>query len=75
MSRKGNCWDNAVSESFFKTIKTEKLDKYIFNNNKTLKTFIFNYIDGWYNTVRIHTSLNKKSPLDKHFELIKKLAA
>lgn len=75
MSRKGNCWDNAVSESFFKTIKTEKLDKYIFNNNKTLKTFIFNYIDGWYNTVRIHTSLNGKSPLDKHFELIKKLAA
>ena len=75
MSRKGNCWDNAVAESFFKTIKTEKLDKYIFNDNKTLKSFIFNYIDGWYNTVRIHSHLDGRSPLEVFLKFIHKLAA
>ena len=70
MSRKGNCWDNAVAESFFKTIKTEKLDKYIFNDNKTLKSFIFNYIDGWYNTVRIHSHLDGRSPLEVFLKFI-----
>lgn len=75
MSRKGNCWDNAVAESFFKTIKTEKLDKYIFNDNKTLKSFIFKYIDGWYNTLRIHSHLNGKSPLEAFYNFIHKLAA
>jgi transposase InsO family protein len=75
MSRKGNCWDNAVAESFFKTIKTEKLDRYIFNDNKTLKSFIFKYIDGWYNTLRIHSHLNGKSPLEAFYNFIHKLAA
>ena len=64
MSRKGNCWDNAVAESFFKTIKVEKLYKYIFKNEDMLKTILFRYIDGWYNTKRIHTSNGGKSPLD-----------
>jgi putative transposase len=75
MSRKGNCWDNAVAESFFKTIKIERLDKYIFNDNKTLKSFIFSYIDGWYNTVRIHSHLDGKSPLEAFNNFIYKLAA
>jgi len=63
MSRKGNCWDNAVAESFFKTIKIEALNKYIFQNSQTLKSVIFRYIDGWYNTVRIHSALGGISPL------------
>lgn len=64
MSRKGNCWDNAVAESFFKTLKIEKLYKYIFKNENVLKTVLFRYIDGWYNTKRIHTSMGGKSPLE-----------
>jgi len=64
MSRKGNCWDNAVAESFYKTIKVEKLYKYIFKNENMLKTELFRYIDGWYNTKRIHTANDGKSPLE-----------
>ena len=63
MSRKGNCWDNAVAESFFKTIKIEALNKYIFQNSHTLKSAIFRYINGWYNTTRIHSALGGISPL------------
>lgn len=63
MSRKGNCWDNAVAESFFKTIKTESLSRYIFKDQTTLETTIFRYIDGFYNTVRKHSTLGGLSPL------------
>ena len=62
MSRKGNCWDNAVAESFFKTIKSEALNRYKFKNEDEVFSAIFDYIDGWYNTKRIHTSLGGKSP-------------
>lgn len=64
MSRKGDCWDNAVAESFFKTIKIESLYHLKINSIQHAKSIIFNYIDGWYNTVRIHTSLGGKSPLE-----------
>ena len=62
MSRKGNCWDNAVAESFFKTIKVESLNRYKFENADEVFLAIFDYIDGWYNTRRIHSSLGGKSP-------------
>jgi len=75
MSRKGNCWDNAVAESFFKTIKHEALNKTTFNDYNTLYKFIFRYIDGWYNTTRCHSSLNYKTPLDVFYEKINTLAA
>lgn len=75
MSRKGNCWDNAPSESFFKTIKTECLNKYLFTDGNTLTKFIFRFIDGWYNTIRIHSSLNYKSPMQVFYEKIATLAA
>jgi transposase InsO family protein len=64
MSRKANCWDNAVAESFFKTIKVEKLYKYIFQNQNQLYNTLFRYIDGWYNTKRMHSNNNGKSPLE-----------
>ena len=63
MSAKGDCWDNAVAESFFKTIKVEELYNYSFSSFSEARSVIFNYIDGWYNTVRIHSSLDGKSPL------------
>lgn len=62
MSRKGNCWDNAVAESFFKTIKGESLNRYKFEKIAEVYSAIFDYIDGWYNTRRIHSSLNGQSP-------------
>ena len=63
MSRKGNCWDNAVAESFFKTIKVECIYKYRFNSKKQAFSIIFEYIRGWYNTIRIHSALGFISPL------------
>jgi len=57
MSRKGNCWDNAVAESFFKTIKTECIDRHEFKNKHHAWCIIFEYMEGWYNTKRLHTTL------------------
>jgi len=61
MSRKGNCWDNAVAESFFKSLKTELIygNKLIFK--KQMETEIFQYIEIWYNRKRRHSSLNYKT--------------
>jgi putative transposase len=64
MSRKGNCWDNAVAESFFKTIKYELLNHYKFTSTKELKKVVFDYIETWYNRNRIHSALKNKSPLE-----------
>jgi len=69
MSRKGNCWDNAVAESFFKTIKIEALNRYKFKDS------IFRYIDGFYNTVRYHSALGGLSPLKASIMKQKKNAA
>ena len=69
MSRKGNCWDNAVAESFFKTIKTESLNRYKFTNINQVYSTIFNYIDGWYNTMRIHSALGDMSPREMFLQL------
>jgi putative transposase len=62
MSRKGNCWDNAVMESFFSTLKLElDLDKMIGDRAFT-RTTVFSWIEGWYNRVRKHSSLGYLSP-------------
>lgn len=75
MSRKGNCWDNAVAESFFKTIKCEYIDNYKFEDQHSAKSMIFRYIEGWYNTKRIHSALDGKSPLEAFYEKVHILAA
>lgn len=66
MSRKGNCWDNAVAESFFKTLKIESIYTQRINTSKEAYSRIFNYIDGWYNTQRSHTSLNGLTPINAY---------
>jgi transposase InsO family protein len=68
MSRKGNCWDNAVAESFFKTIKHERLYRFKFTSYSQLHASIEDYID-WYNTERLHSSLNYLTPLEMGLKL------
>ncbi|GAB6138511.1 hypothetical protein JCM15060_17000 [Halanaerobaculum tunisiense] len=72
MSRKGHCWDNAVAESFFSTLKTELVyhKKYLTRNQARLD--IFEYIAGYYNKVRLHLYLNYMSP--KNYEKKRKMA-
>jgi len=68
MSRKGNCWDNAVAESFFKTIKYEWLYRFKFTSYNQLFESIEDYIN-WYNTERLHSSLGYLSPLEMEMNL------
>jgi transposase InsO family protein len=68
MSRKGNCWDNAVAESFFKTIKYEWLYRFKYLSYKQLYCSIEDYIN-WYNNERLHSSLGYLSPLEMELKL------
>ncbi len=67
MSRKGNCWDNAPTESFFKTLKTECVYRQPFQSREQAKAMIFDYIEVFYNRQRKHSALNYLSP--KNYEL------
>ena len=64
MSRKGNCWDNAVAESFFHTIKTELMDNGDFNSKREAYQAIFEYIEVYYNRQRLHSSNDNLSPME-----------
>ena len=66
MSRTGNCYDNAVAESFFATLKTECAASQ-FESKAEARSAIFEYIEGWYNRQRLHSSLDYLSPVE--FEL------
>jgi len=61
MSRKGNCWDNAVAESFFKSIKVEWIYKHSFINQQQAELSIFEWIETWYNRNRRHSTLDYKT--------------
>ena len=79
MSRKGNCWDNAVGESFFATIKGEMIDHEEYPTRRAAIAAIADYIDGFYNPCRRHSTIGYVSPIE--FELrnmsekIEKMAA
>lgn len=62
MSRKGNCYDNAVMESFFATLKQELVYHRLYQDRKEAKQDIFEYIQVWYNRKRSHSSLGYLSP-------------
>ena len=62
VGRRGQCWDNAVAESFFATIKTELIHRQAWPTRKTAHQAIFEYVEGWYNTRRRHSSLGYQSP-------------
>ena len=61
MSRKGNCWDNAVAESFFKSLKTELIYGNKLISKEQMKIQVFEYIEIWYNRKRRHSALNYKT--------------
>ena len=64
MSRKGDCWDNAVAESFVHTLKVEKIHRYRFKTRDEAKSKIFEYIEMYYNRKRTHSSLGYMSPFN-----------
>ena len=64
MSRKCNCWDNAVSESFFHTLKTELINHIKFKTKEEAKRAIFEYIEVFYNRKRMHSANDYCSPVE-----------
>ena len=62
MSRKGNCWDNAVAESFFKILKSELVRHVNYQSILQAKTDIFEFIEIWYNRKRKHAYLGNQTP-------------
>lgn len=63
MSRKGNCWDNAVAESFFATLEFELIEDQVFESRQSARVAIFEFIEVFYNRRRSHQTLAYKTPL------------
>jgi transposase InsO family protein len=61
MSRKGNCWDNAVAESFFKTLKVELIYQTRFTSREAAAIAVFEWIETWYNKNRRHMALGNRT--------------
>jgi len=64
MSRKGDCWDNAVSESFFATLEKELLATQPLQSRGTTRQQVAEYIEGYYNLIRLHSHLDYVSPIE-----------
>ncbi|WP_232512090.1 IS3 family transposase [Pseudomonas protegens] len=62
MSRRGNCWDNAVAESFFSSLKKERIRKRIYKSRDMARADVFDYIEAFYNRTRRHSYLGGVSP-------------
>jgi putative transposase len=73
---KGNCWDNAVAESFFSTLKTELVHATDFATRQQARSAIFEYIEVFYNRQRRHSTLGYLSPVEyERVALLGKLTA
>ncbi len=64
MSRRANCWDNAAMESFFKTLKVERVHRLRYDTRAAATLDIVDWIEGFYNQRRIHSSIGFKTPVD-----------
>ncbi len=69
MSRTGNCWDNAVAESFFATLKTELVREARWSTRAAAASAIGHHIEGWYNRRRRHSTLDYVSPVEYEHRL------
>ena len=63
MSRSGNVWDNAVMESFFSSLKTERISRQVYRTRDAARADVFDYIERFYNTVRRHSTIGYLSPV------------
>lgn len=70
MSRRANCWDNAVMESFFKTLKVERVHTMRYDTRALAKLDIVNWIEGFYNQTRLHSSIGYQTPVNAELSLI-----
>ena len=64
LSRPGQCWDNAVAESFFATLKCELVHRHAWPSRARARSAIFEFIESWYNQRRLHSSLGYMAPID-----------
>jgi len=64
MSRSGNVWDNAAMESFFSSLKTERIGKKVYRTRTQAKADVFDYVECFYNPTRRHSTLGYLSPID-----------
>lgn len=63
MSRRGDCWDNAAMESFFSSLKTERLSRKVYRTRDDLRADVFDYVERFYNQQRRHSTLDFVSPV------------
>ena len=70
MSRRGNCWDNAAMESFFKTLKVERVHQLRYDTRALAKLDIVDWIEGFYNQQRMHSSIGYQTPVDAESSLM-----
>ncbi len=64
MSRSGNCWDNAAMESFFSSLKTERVGRKVYRSRDEARADVFDYVERFYNPTRQHSTIGYKSPID-----------
>lgn len=76
MSRKGNCWDNAVAESFFGSLKQERVQWRHYQTRLAAQQDVLNYIAMFYNSTRLHSHLGYMSPAqyEREMSVLKKVA-
>lgn len=74
MSRRGNCWDNAAMESFFGTLKAELPELDTPQSLETTKAVLFEYMEGYYNRARSHSTLGYQSPVEYEEEAARRAA-
>ena len=70
MSRKGNCWDNAMAESFFHSLKTELIHVNSYKTRVKAKQSIFQYIEGYYNQKRMHSAIDYRTPFEVELAML-----
>ena len=64
MSRSGNVWDNAAMESFFSSLKTERIERKTYRTRNEARADVFDYIERFYNSVRRHSTIGYLSPVE-----------
>lgn len=69
MSRRASCWDNAAMESFFKTLKVERVYQLRYDTRAEARLDIIDWIEGFYNRQRTHSSIGYQTPVDAEFNI------